>query len=120
MTGAELSPRERTAVTTAGLASVLLMLAVWFVMPRLNALVFAPGEVLPAPIRLFQSAYAAWPFILFASTAIGVLLSRLDRDSVWRRALWVLEWMLAACAIALIALGVIAMYLPVFLLPDVV
>lgn len=117
MTGAALSPRERTAVTTAALASVVLMLLVWFVMPRLNALVFAPGEALPAPIRLFQSAYAAWPLILFASTAVGVLLSRLDRDSFWRRAFWVLEWALAACAIALIALGAVAVYLPIFLLP---
>jgi hypothetical protein len=117
MSDTALSPRERTAVATAGLASVVLMLLAWFVMPRLNALVFAPGEVLPAPIRLFQSAYAAWPFILFASTAIGVLLSRFGRDGFWRRALWVLEWVLAACAIALIALGVVAAYLPIFLLP---
>jgi hypothetical protein len=120
MRNSVLSPRERTAVTTAGLASVVLMLVVWFVMPQLNALVFAPGEVLPLPIRLFQTAYAAWPFILFASTAIGVLLSRLDRDNFWRRALWILEWALAACAITLIALGVISTYLPVFLLPDTV
>jgi hypothetical protein len=120
MPGAALTPRERSVVTTAGFASVMLMLTVWFVMPRLHAMAFAPGEILPLPIRLFQNAYTLWPFFLFASTAIGVLLSRLDRNSIWRQALWVLDAVLATCAIALIALGVIAMYLPVFLLPNTV
>jgi hypothetical protein len=112
-----LTHNEQRAVTSAGLASVVLMFMVWFVMPRLNALAFAPGEILPLPIRLFQACYTLWPFILLAAAVIGVLLSRLDPAGPWRRALLILDWVLTACAIALIALGAVAAYLPVFLLP---
>ncbi len=112
-----LTPPEAKAVTTATTASVVLMFMVWFVMPRLNAMAFVPGEPLPLPIRLFQAVYMIWPLLLFAAAFIGVLVSRLAADSGWRRALILLDWALAALAIVLIGLGAVAAYLPVFMLP---
>ena len=115
-----LSAREIRAVTSAGVSGIVLMLIVWFVSPRIDALVFTAGVPIPAPIRWFRTLYALWPFILLAAAAITALVTRLPADDPRRRGLILLEWALAALSIVIIMLGVISVYLPIFMLPGMV
>ncbi len=112
-----LSAREIQVVSSAGAASLVLMLVVWLVLPRLDALVFSADAPVPVAIQWFRQLYWLWPFILIGAATAAVLLGQLPAGSVWRRGLVVLDVALAGLAITLVLLGVFAVYLAILMLP---
>ncbi len=115
-----LTAGEIRMVGSAGAASLVLMLVVWLVQPRLDALVFSSGGELPVVVQWFRQCYRIWPFILIAAAVAAVLLGQFPPGSLWRRGLIVLEAVLAALAVALIVLAILALHIPVLMLPAAV
>ncbi len=115
-----LRAREIQVVGSAGVASLLLMLVVWLVLPRLDALVFSADTPVPAVIQWFRQLYWLWPFILIGAAIAAVLIGQLPAGSVWRRGLVVLDAALAGLAIALVVLGITAIYMAILMLPSAI
>jgi len=100
--------RSRFAVT----ASLLACFVGWVLLPYIpGPLPYLPGDM-PGRIGLLQQVFTWWPLALLAAFAIGLWLPRLSTDTILRKLLRVLQWLLTLASVLLVIVSLFLLFLP--------
>jgi hypothetical protein len=110
-----LRPHQRLASISGIVQSVLALLLQTQMLPRTLSTMIEAGYEPPWFTLLWQKAWAL-PFgVTLASVALAVVLNRLPADDPRRLRLTAIEWTLSLAATLLLAIGIIAMALPLMM-----
>ncbi len=100
--------RSRFAVTI----SLLACLVGWLLLPYApGPLVYLPGET-PGVLGLLQRLFTWWPLALLAAFALGLWIPRVPADSLLRKALRVVQWLLTFASVLLVIVSLYLLFLP--------